>query len=316
MNPSLRPPLPSLLALLLAPALAACSITSHAAKPAALGVPRSSDDLARVVDLPGPVTVETVDSADWAVPLSGLVNLKAPAARAAGLVERDEPIHVSFHALRHPTRGLYIIDTGAERALRDDPERAAIRGFVYRVMNFKTLRVRTALGDWLAAHPAEPLRGVLMTHLHPDHVSGMADVPRPTPVYAGPGDAAASDVLYWFLQPNTDRALEGLPAIEEWAFAADGAGRFSGVIDVFGDETVWALHCPGHTPGSTAYLVRTPQGPVLFTGDTSHTRWGWEHDVEPGDLTSDHAGNLQSLARLRAFAAAHPAMQVRVGHQE
>jgi len=78
---------------------------------------------------------------------------------------------------------------------------------------------------------------------------------------------------------------------------------------------VWAIWVPGHTPGSTAYLVRTARGPVLLTGDASHTRWGWENDVEPGTYSYDREQAAVSFQKLRAFAAAHPNIEVRVGHQ-
>jgi len=298
----------------LALASTGCSITSHDIRPSAIGVPRSSDAMLAVVDEPGPVTVETVNSADWAVPLAGLVNLDHPRAKAAGLVDRKEPIQVYFHAIHHPTRGLFIIDTGVEKARRDAPDKAALRGLVASIMELDRMQVRMPLGDWLAEHK-EPLQGVLMTHLHPDHVTGMADVPAGTPVYTGPGESRHKDWRYVVLQPNTDRALDGKPPVEEWQFQPDPQGRFEGVLDVFGDGTVWAISVPGHTTGSTAYLVRSPEGPVLFTGDVSHTRWGWENDVEPGDLTEDHPGNAKSLEQLRALVAAHPKISVRLGHQ-
>jgi glyoxylase-like metal-dependent hydrolase (beta-lactamase superfamily II) len=72
---------------------------------------------------------------------------------------------------------------------------------------------------------------------------------------------------------------------------------------------------PGHTPGSTAYVVRTPNGPVLLTGDVCHTVWGWRNDVPPGKFTSDRAANVDSLARLKKLAAEHPNMRVQLGHQ-
>jgi N-acyl homoserine lactone hydrolase len=87
------------------------------------------------------------------------------------------------------------------------------------------------------------------------------------------------------------------------------------VIDVFGDGTVRALHVPGHTPGSTAFVARTPAGPVLLTGDACHTAWGWEHGVEPGSFSNDRPQSAASLERLRRFASKHPAMQIRLGHQ-
>lgn len=100
-----------------------------------------------------------------------------------------------------------------------------------------------------------------------------------------------------------------------WRFAPDVDGAFDGLLDVFGDQTFWAIHVPGHTAGSTAYLARTTTGPVLLTGDACHTIWGWEHGVEPGSFSSDRAQSASSLARLRRFVAKHPTMDVRVGHQ-
>jgi hypothetical protein len=53
-----------------------------------------------------------------------------------------------------------------------------------------------------------------------------------------------------------------------------------------------------------------------LTGDTCHTAWGWENDVEPGSFTADHPGNAESLARLRTLVREHPAIEVRLGHQQ
>jgi len=299
--------------LLLVPLFAsACAFSSHGHHPSALGVSRRAADLLAVVDLPGPVELETINSTDWQVDRSGLINLKNKGA--AGLHDGLEPIQVYFHVIKHPTRGTFIVDSGVERALRDAPKRAAIRGVVASVMKTNLMKFNLPLGDWLARQPA-PLSGVFLTHLHLDHVSGLPDVPHGTPIYAGPGETNARAAVNVFLKPNIDRALAGQAELSEWRFAPDADGRFAGVIDVFGDGSLWAISVPGHTPGSTAYLVRTTNGPVLLTGDTCHTVWGWNHDVEPGTFTADHAANADSLGRLRRLVKEHPSIHVRLGHQ-
>ena len=118
-----------------------------------------------------------------------------------------------------------------------------------------------------------------------------------------------------FVRSQTDDALEGKGALREWSRVPDPGGAFEGVVDVFGDGTVWAIAVPGHTDGSTAYLARTPTGPVLFTGDACHTTWGWDNGVEPGTFSSDRPRSRVSLDRMRAFVAKHPTIDVRVGHQ-
>jgi glyoxylase-like metal-dependent hydrolase (beta-lactamase superfamily II) len=294
--------------------LAACTPTSHPAVPSALGTSRSSSELDALVDVPGPVTVESVVGADWAVPRSGLINLDHPKAKEAHLTDGPEPIVVMFHAVRHPTRGLFLVDTGVERALRDDPEHAAMHGLVAHLAHVEDIKVRTDTASWIAAQK-EPVKGVFLTHLHTDHVSGMRDVPANAVVYTGPGESSERGMLNVFVRGITDDALAGKGPLQEWPFAPDPAGEFDGVVDVFGDGTFWAVHVPGHTAGSTAYLARTPGGPVLLTGDASHTAWGWEHGVEPGTYSADQKKSADSLARLEAFVAKHPGIDVRLGHQ-
>ena len=295
-------------------ALTGCAASSHAIQPSALGKTQRTADLLAVVDQPGPIEVETVVSTEWAVARSGLINLESAKAKDAGFIDGDEPILVFFHVIRHPTQGTFLIDTGVEKALRDAREKSVFQGLVAKEMHIERMRFQKPLGEWIAAQ-TEPVKGVFFTHLHLDHVSGAPDLPKTTPLYAGPGETTATAFLNLFTRGTLDRALDGLPAVSEWKFEADADGRFAGLIDVFGDGSFWALFTPGHTPGSTSYLARTAKGAVLFTGDTCHTRWGWQAEVEPGTFTADHEKNLESLTRLRRLVTEHPTIDVRLGHQ-
>ena len=60
------------------------------------------------------------------------------------------------------------------------------------------------------------------------------------------------------------------------------------------------------TPGSTAFLARTPKGPVLMVGDACHTAWGWKNAVPPGTFSEDIPKSRESLAKLQGFAERHP----------
>jgi N-acyl homoserine lactone hydrolase len=297
-----------------------CSATTHPVVPAALAKTPTTRALSTVVDEPGPVTVETVDSATWSVDRSGLINLEDPKAKAQHLTDGLEPVHLYFHVLRHPTRGVFVIDSGAERALRDAPKDAAIRGLVAMVAHIDRMKVLRPLGDYLdqlrdAEGKREEPTGVFLTHLHVDHVAGLRDLPRSVPVYIGPGEAQHRAFDHLFTAGIVDEGMAGHSPFLELSFTPDPDQVFEGVRDLFGDGTVWALATPGHTPGSTSVLVRSPDGPVLFTGDACHTRWGWENGVEPGTFSADRAQSRQSLFALKAFAAKHPAMIVKLGHQ-
>jgi glyoxylase-like metal-dependent hydrolase (beta-lactamase superfamily II)/rhodanese-related sulfurtransferase len=87
---------------------------------------------------------------------------------------------------------------------------------------------------------------VLDTHVHADHVSG------------GPSLAARLDV------PYSVRAGPGIEIRQHVAPLADGSRMFIGG-DGGVELQVRILSTPGHTPGSTSYLV---DGRYMLTGDT------------------------------------------------
>jgi len=138
---------------------------------------------------------------------------------------------------------------------------------------------------------------------------GLSDLSSDVSVYIGPGDAAMSDVTHAVTQGSTDSLLANVERLNEWQFDDKG------IIDIFGDGSVWALHSPGHTPGATAYLVRTTTGPELLLGDVTHTAWGWRNGVEPGTFSADIATSALSLNKLIELSRNNPAINVHPGHQ-
>jgi len=291
-----------------------CTITSHAVGKPAPGKASSSAEMERLIDQPGPIELETINSADWSVPLSGLLNLKSPAAIQAGLKDRDEPIQVYAHVLKHPQRGNYLVDTGVSKKLLDDPGKEGVSWLVRKVMHTEKLHLNKSTAEILQGMNGK-LSGVIFTHLHLDHISGIPDIPNDVPLYIGATESTETYKLNVFVQGSNNQLFENKQPLQEWPFLPDPQNKFAGIVDIFEDSSVFAISVPGHTPGSVAYLVRTTHGPVLLTGDTSHTRWGWEHTVEPGDYTQDNAHNLESLQRLKNLVANHPQIEVRLGHQ-
>jgi len=294
--------------------LSGCAQTAHPTTPARLGKPVSSAAMEALIDTPGPIDLKTVASADWVADLSGLLNLKDPKAAQAGLKDHEEPIQIYLHLLHHPTQGLFMVDTGVSKQLTADPAGAGVGLIVRKFGKIEKMKILTDTSSAIKSQDV-PLKGVFLTHLHLDHISGMQDVPADIPFYTGAGEAAERKFENVFVQGMEDRFFNGRPAIQEFQFTKDADGKFDGVIDIFGDGSLFAILTPGHTAGHVSYLARTPAGPVLLTGDACHTRWGWEHEVEPGSYTFDRESERKSLLALKALSERHPKMIVRLGHQ-
>lgn len=294
--------------------LQGCGLTSHPIGNSALGKPSSSAEMERLIDQPGPIQLETINSADWSVSLAGLVNLKSTEAVQTGLKDRDEPIQIYTHLLHHPQFGNFLVDTGVSQKLVADPGKEGVNWMIQKVMHIEKIQVRKSTAEILQGIDGK-LSGVFFTHLHLDHISGMPDIANDVPLYVGATESTETSFKNMFVRGASDQLLKDKQPLQEWYFNPDPQNKFDGIIDVFADGSVFAISVPGHTPGSTAFLIRTTHGPVLLTGDTCHTRWGWEHAVEPGDFTANHVRNLENLKRLKQLVANHPQIEVRLGHQ-
>lgn len=127
---------------------------------------------------------------------------------------------------------------------------------------------------------------ILLTHNHFDHIEGVEAVVA----------ATGAEV---FINADDDRPLR------------KGTGRLVTLSDgqefAVGSLKVTALGTPGHTPGSTCYLVEAPSDPILhlFTGDTLFQGNCGRSDLPGGDPKVLYA-TLQGLKQLDPSTKIYP----------
>lgn len=163
----------------------------------------------------------------------------------------------------------WIVETGTERILIDAGGRPGASGGVTKT-RFQ-ISPDQALVPELARRGFRPgdFDRVLLTHLHGDHVGGLAAfdqrrvwVARPewAPVAHFPGR------LMRFLTAPVHRGF--VPRV----FNFDGPALlgFPASWPVTPDGSIVALPTLGHSPGHTSFLVRRPEGDVLLAGDVTY----------------------------------------------
>lgn len=283
--------------------LNACAATSHPAQLVEVGLSSRLEQIKPSLEKKGPIHFQKVVAAQWVADRSGLINLDDPKAKAAGIKAGEEAIQIYFYVLDHPQFGRYLIDTGIEATTR-------VNGMVAKFMNVDRLKIEHSTRAWVAQNPGL-IKGVFLTHMHIDHILGVPDVPITAPIFIGPDESTHKRFAHMFSRGTADELFEGDHTLSEMSFPNEQPG----VLDFFGDRSLFIISVPGHTAGSLAFVINSSDGPQLVVGDSAHTRWGWENTVAPGDYSEDIPGNQKSLELLKNLAASIPGVHVHPGHQ-
>lgn len=175
----------------------------------------------------------------------------------------------------------WIIETPTERLLIDAGGRPGATGGPTRTRF--DISPEQGLVPELARRGFKPddFDRVLLTHLHGDHVGGLAAfdsrrvwVARSewTPVARFPGR------LLRFLTAPVPRGF----APNVFDFDGPAVLAFPGSWPVTPDGSIVALPTPGHSPGHTSFLVRRAEGDVLLAGDVTYDRPALEAQRDQG----------------------------------
>lgn len=147
-----------------------------------------------------------------------------------------------------------------------------------------------ALVDRIEVLDLRPV-AIVLTHAHLDHACGVGALlealPGPVPVYLHPADRLV-----------LRREAKGMLARAAGLACPPATGTLLPLDETtaikLGPATVRPIHTPGHTPGSTCFLVRGGAHPLVFTGDVLFAGGTGRCDLTAGSRPAAEA-SLQSL---------------------
>jgi N-acyl homoserine lactone hydrolase len=245
------------------------------------------------------------------------------ALRALGIgVPKDRliPIPIVAFLVEHPSAGPILIDTGFHRTVADGTgsERKRNLGVTGRLLA-RNVRMEPsqAVAAQLQARGVEPgdIRLIVMTHLHFDHASALAEFPAATVLVSKPEWQAAQArgaALQGYVAAQFDPRLT-YRTLDLHSPPAHPRGPFERALDLFGDGSLTLLDTPGHSPGHMSILARLSEREALIAGDAIYTMATLREGKRP--LRSQSSKDFErSIRALQAYDREHPDALIIPGH--
>jgi N-acyl homoserine lactone hydrolase len=240
------------------------------------------------------------DAAHGRIPLASVLGLGVP--KGAYL-----EVPIGAFLVRHPDEGPFLIDAGFHPDAVDDRTGEFGRFLARAFAGLKTspeLSVPAQL-EGLGVDP-DQISLVVMTHLHPDHASGLRQFPRARVVCASSEWRSATGRLAT-ANGYIGHQLPEHSAVQQIDFRSEGRpdSGFTRVVDLFGDGSVKLASTPGHTAGHLSVLLATDGEPTLVIGDAVYTLAALDGPRPPFRNANEDAWHA-SVAELNEFRRNEP----------
>jgi len=229
------------------------------------------------------------------------------------------PLPLQFFLIEHRD-GPILFDTGIDPAILTD--KGYIRQAIGRFLLARIFRLNITDQDRVdrllekAGVAAGDIQMAVISHLHFDHVGGIAQIPQAELLVSALEWAILSEPhpeREWILREHIE-----IPSAKWRQIAFEPTDDplfegFDGIYDIAGDGSMILLPTAGHTPGSMSMLVRQAGwAPILLVGDMTYETASLEKDIVPA--TGDRDMLLATFAKVRRLEKRLPGLEIVASH--
>jgi glyoxylase-like metal-dependent hydrolase (beta-lactamase superfamily II) len=229
--------------------------------------------------------------------------------------------------ITHPTRGVILFDTGYGEALSKSKDLVA--RCYRRLLPYKLAPGEACIHQLAAAGiSASEVKGIILSHLHPDHAGGLTDFPQ-AKIYLSRvafDELARKNIfsrgrlgLIPDLFPH-DLATR-VKFVEDYSRVSldRGWGVFDIGTDIFGDSSVLAVPLPGHAPGHFGIKLKISNDREVFlAADAAWLSCCYKQMLEPllpaRVFIHNYKAYYETLLKLHNLSIARPDIAIVPSH--
>lgn len=174
-------------------------------------------------------------------------------------------VPVSSYLIEHP-KGLILVDTGWHEEIRFN-QKKHLGSLAYSMFKGDLPE-----GDSIAEKldslgiKSKDLDFVILTHLHSDHVSGLKHVQDAKKILTNEIEWKAAHKRIGYI-----KSMWNGVSIDTFSLTNIPYGPYKKGYDLFGDESLYLVHTPGHSDGMVSILVKMRNGWLVLASDVGYS---------------------------------------------
>ncbi len=217
-------------------------------------------------------------------------------------------VPVISNIIYHENYGYYLIDAGLDKSYYNNIY-GVCKGTLLNEYGSKFVQEKHQNVSYYLEKENIKLKGIFLTHTHVDHISGIKDLSDNVPIYLSNKEKSMDIKPFYYADYFKNKKYLNIFDMEN-TIDTPILGK---CIDIFNDQSVYAISTPGHTSGHISYLINGSEK-YLFTGDACFTRHGIKYAIASSDYTWNIKLAQKSLEKILKFTKKYNNINLVLGH--